>query len=376
VVRARPKTRNPTPCEPLPVGVDRVVTSAHRRSTRRRRSTPTSARGTPRASPRCSRYAPLPARRRALWRTRSARASMRRGRLCAAAPPMRARVRTRAGTRLRGATGVGTAARRGRSTHASEYIYLFVCVCVFQAYTYMIHSFVCVRIGRRYVCVHQCAIGMDRLCAHALAGSCCGLGLQPETVRALARRRRPRAASAHRRSSRRRRSTPTSARGTPCPSPTCPWYAPLPARRRALWLTRSARASMRHGPLCAAAPPMRARVRHGARRGLGVPLSASTARSICIRDARQFVRVRVGAVCACSRVCVCMCVCVFEGVRVYVCVSAHVRVYARPRTARLCVRAETCELLPSAWTARGLARRRSTMRRRSTRTSPRGTYYV
>ena len=51
------------------------------------------------------------------------RASMRRGPLCAAAPPMRARVRTRAGTRLRGALGVGTAARRGGSIHASEYIY-------------------------------------------------------------------------------------------------------------------------------------------------------------------------------------------------------------------------------------------------------------
>ena len=54
------------------------------------------------------------------------RASMRRGRLCAAAPPMRARVRTRVGTRLRGALGVGTAARRGGSVHASEYRYIHV----------------------------------------------------------------------------------------------------------------------------------------------------------------------------------------------------------------------------------------------------------
>ena len=46
------------------------------------------------------------------------RASMRRGPLCAAAPPMCARVRTRAGTRLRGALGVCTAARRGGSIHA------------------------------------------------------------------------------------------------------------------------------------------------------------------------------------------------------------------------------------------------------------------
>jgi surface protein len=44
-----------------------------------------------------------------------------------------------------------------------------------------------VRIGQRYVCVHQCAMGMDRLCAHALAGSCCGLGLHPETVNRASR---------------------------------------------------------------------------------------------------------------------------------------------------------------------------------------------
>jgi hypothetical protein len=61
------------------------------------------------------------------------RASERRGRLCAAAPPMR--VRTRAGTRLRGALGVGTAARRGGSIHASECMYMCVCVCVFEGVT-------------------------------------------------------------------------------------------------------------------------------------------------------------------------------------------------------------------------------------------------
>ncbi len=58
------------------------------------------------------------------------RASMRRGRLCAVAPPMRARVRTRGGTRLRGALGVGTAARRGGSIHASQYTYIYMCVSV------------------------------------------------------------------------------------------------------------------------------------------------------------------------------------------------------------------------------------------------------
>ena len=52
------------------------------------------------------------------------RASMRRSLLCVAAPPMRACVRTRAGTRLRGALGVGTAGRRGGSIHASKCIYI------------------------------------------------------------------------------------------------------------------------------------------------------------------------------------------------------------------------------------------------------------
>jgi surface protein len=51
-------------------------------------------------------------------------ASMRRGRLCAAASPMRARAHSFAGTRLRGGLGVGTAARRGGSIHVSEYLHI------------------------------------------------------------------------------------------------------------------------------------------------------------------------------------------------------------------------------------------------------------
>jgi hypothetical protein len=176
---------------------------------------------------------------------------------------MRARVRTRAGTRLRGALGVGTAARRGGSVHASEYIYIYVCACVLHDYTYIIHLSVHVRTGRGYVCVHQCAMVMDRLCARALAGSCCGLGLQPETVN----------------------------RASPCPSAwtACGFgaqafgsasafnaniggwntaavttlsgvcAAPGPAART--MADALGRASVRRGPLCAAAPPMRARVR-------------------------------------------------------------------------------------------------------------------
>ncbi len=72
--------------------------------------------------------------------------------------------------------------------HIYIYIYICVCacvcasVCVLNAYTYVIHLYVYVRIGRGYECVHQCAMEMDRLCAHALVGSCCGLGLKPETL--------------------------------------------------------------------------------------------------------------------------------------------------------------------------------------------------
>jgi hypothetical protein len=54
------------------------------------------------------------------------RASMQRGRLCAAAPPMRARVRTRGGTRLRGATRVGMAAPRRDSIRSN----IHICRCI------------------------------------------------------------------------------------------------------------------------------------------------------------------------------------------------------------------------------------------------------
>ncbi len=138
-----------------------------------------------------------------------------------------------------------------------------MCVCVFHAYAYIIHLSVYMRIGRRYVCVHQCAMVMDRLCAHASAGSCCGLGLKPETLR----------------------------RASPCPSASTAcgfgaqafqgasaFNANIGAWNTAAVTTLSGvraapghaartmaaalgRASMRRGRLCAAAPPMRARVR-------------------------------------------------------------------------------------------------------------------
>ncbi len=56
------------------------------------------------------------------------RGSVRCGPLCAAAPPMCARVRTREGTRLRGALGAGTVARRGGSKRVSECIYIYIYV--------------------------------------------------------------------------------------------------------------------------------------------------------------------------------------------------------------------------------------------------------
>ncbi len=123
--------------------------------------------------------AAVSARRRALWRMRSAGASVRRGPLCAAAPP-RARVHT-----CRHSLARGLGCRYGRAegrfdTCIRIYLYICVRVCYTCICTYIIHVSVYVRIGRGYVCVHQCAMVMDRLCAHALAGSCCGLGLNPK----------------------------------------------------------------------------------------------------------------------------------------------------------------------------------------------------
>ncbi len=126
--------------------------------------------------------------------------------------------------------------------HPNICISLCASVCYMLTHTSSISS-VHVRIGRGYACVHRCAMAMDRRCAHGLAGSCCGLGLipKPETVRALARRRRPHAASARRRSTRRRLSTRTSARGTPRRSSCCLRCAPPgPAARNQLCRTRMA----------------------------------------------------------------------------------------------------------------------------------------
>jgi hypothetical protein len=84
----------PAACEHFPP--PSIAFSARRRSTRRRPSPRTSARGTPRESRASSRYAPLPARRTPR-RTALGRLPTHARPLCAAAPPMsplaRARVR-------------------------------------------------------------------------------------------------------------------------------------------------------------------------------------------------------------------------------------------------------------------------------------------
>jgi hypothetical protein len=183
VLRARPEPETLKPCGPLPVGVDRVrlrragfqigigFQREHRRVEHRRCHQ--LGLGMRRFRPGCAHDG---------GRARPG-FDAGRGPLCAAAPPMHARVRTRACTRLRGGLGAGTAGRRGDSIHASESIYIYMYTCVLYVHRYIIHLSVYMGIGRRYVCVHQCAMVMDRLCAHALAGSCCGLGLKPETLK-------------------------------------------------------------------------------------------------------------------------------------------------------------------------------------------------
>jgi hypothetical protein len=215
-------------------------------------------------------------RRRALWRMRSA------GVRCGAAGCARrhrrwARVRTRVGTRLLGAMGVGTAARRGGSVHASEYIHItYVCACVLPACKYIHYPFICTCENRPGLCVLAPVCDGDGSAVCARVG-----GL---VLRARPNTRNPKpceplpvgvdrvVASARRRSNRRRRSTRTSARGTPRASPRCPMYAPLPAQAARTTAAALGRASMRRGRLSAAAPPMGARAhtcRQSLARGLG-----------------------------------------------------------------------------------------------------------
>ncbi len=185
VLRARPKTRSPKPCEPFPSASTacgfgtqafQAALAFNANIGAWNTASVTSLNGVCAASG--------PARSARTMADALGRASMRRGPLCSAAPPMpRGCAHVQALSRLRGALGVGTAASRGGSIHASENIHLYMhpnIVYVLHAYTCLIHLSVNARIGRRYACVHQCAMVMDRLCAHALAGSCCGLGLIPK----------------------------------------------------------------------------------------------------------------------------------------------------------------------------------------------------
>ncbi len=114
-------------CERLP-SASNAGGFARRRSTRRRHSTPTSARGTPPRSPRCPRYAP-PLRPGRRWP------------LCAAGPSMRARarVRSRVGTRMRGVSvSVGIAARTKDRIYDCLYTYIHTCMymCISMDDTY------------------------------------------------------------------------------------------------------------------------------------------------------------------------------------------------------------------------------------------------
>ncbi len=114
----------------------------------------------------------LPARRRALWRTRSAgvrcgaAGCSRRHRRCAG-------VRTRGGTRLRGAMCGGMAARSRDSIYVSEYISIHIPCDIL----YTIHIYVCILepVGFISTCIGVLADG-SALCSHAVVGSCCGLG--------------------------------------------------------------------------------------------------------------------------------------------------------------------------------------------------------
>jgi surface protein len=69
------------------------------------------------------------------------RGSVLLGRLCAAAPPMRAFCAHVQALALRGALGVGTAARRGGSVHAFEYIYVCASVCSALVHTVSIYLY-------------------------------------------------------------------------------------------------------------------------------------------------------------------------------------------------------------------------------------------
>jgi hypothetical protein len=166
----RPRVCTET-CEPfLPAST--AGGSARRPSLRRRRSTRTSARGTPPRSPRCKTYArpPRAGQRATAGGTRSAGCSMRRGPLCAAGPPMRACVwaQTCGRAHARASACVGTAAGMKDGIRACMYGYMHLSNwCVHYKYIYIgICVLACVRDGYRRAC------GCTACTAHVRAIAC------------------------------------------------------------------------------------------------------------------------------------------------------------------------------------------------------------
>jgi hypothetical protein len=120
VLRARPKTRNPKACEPWPSAWTACGFGAQAFRSASAFNADIGAwniASVTSLSDVCA--APGPAAR--TMADALGLASMRRGRLSAAAPPMRTCAHRRVGTRLRGAMGIGMAARRGASVPVSEY---------------------------------------------------------------------------------------------------------------------------------------------------------------------------------------------------------------------------------------------------------------
>jgi hypothetical protein len=128
-------------CERVPSAWT-AVGSAHRRSTRRRRSTRTSARGTPLVSPRCTRYAPpfRPRRRATAGGTRSVGRRCRAG-LCARRDRRCARVCAQTCGPANGwvPTCVGVAARSRDELYACVYMYVYICTYVYIIYLIYIY---------------------------------------------------------------------------------------------------------------------------------------------------------------------------------------------------------------------------------------------
>jgi hypothetical protein len=126
VLRARPKTRNPKPCQPFPSASTACGFGAQAFQSASAFNANIGAWNTAAVTTLenvCA--APGPGGAHYGGRARpsfgAARPVVRGGTADA-----RTRVRTRAGTRFRGAMGVGTAARRGGSVHASEYMYRYI----------------------------------------------------------------------------------------------------------------------------------------------------------------------------------------------------------------------------------------------------------